>query len=119
MILFASDVPLRRLHRGVAKQKLDLFEFAATQVAEAGATATKIVRSKFSMPAHLAHRLTAYQTSLAVTPPSCRAPFFKNPSEHFPLIHAPNGGAKHPQAPCTKLAQVPFVAVRPCQTNRQ
>jgi hypothetical protein len=41
--LLASDVPFRRLHRGVAKQKLHLFEFATTQVAEAGATATKIV----------------------------------------------------------------------------
>jgi hypothetical protein len=34
-LLLASDVPFRRLHRSVAKQKLDLFEFASTSVAEA------------------------------------------------------------------------------------
>src|SRR5208283_4941529 len=31
----------------------------------------------------------------------------------------PTGEAKHPQGPCTKPAQVPFVAARPCQPNRQ
>jgi hypothetical protein len=42
-ILRASDIPFRRLHRSVAKQKLDLFEFASTSMAEARATATKIM----------------------------------------------------------------------------
>jgi hypothetical protein len=32
-LLFASDVPLRCLHRSVAKQKLNLFEFASTAMA--------------------------------------------------------------------------------------
>ncbi len=44
-LLFASDVPLRCLHRSVAKQKLNLFEFASTTMAEPGASATKIVGS--------------------------------------------------------------------------
>jgi hypothetical protein len=42
-VLLASDVPFCRLYRGVPKQKLDLFEFASTSVAEARAAATKIV----------------------------------------------------------------------------
>jgi transposase InsO family protein len=33
--LLATDVPFRRLLRGVAKKKLNLFEFATTYVAEA------------------------------------------------------------------------------------
>ncbi len=36
-LLLASDVPFRRLYRSVTKQKLDLFEFASTSMAEAGA----------------------------------------------------------------------------------
>jgi hypothetical protein len=42
-LLFASDVSLRCLDRSVAKQKLNLFEFASTTMAEPGASATKIV----------------------------------------------------------------------------
>src|SRR6266403_1940816 len=34
-LLFASDVPLRGLHRSVAKEKLNLFQFASTTMAEA------------------------------------------------------------------------------------
>ena len=36
-LLFASEVALRRLDRDVAKQKVDLIQFAAREVAEAGA----------------------------------------------------------------------------------
>jgi hypothetical protein len=35
--------PFRRLHRSTAEHKLDLFEFSSISMAEAGATATKIV----------------------------------------------------------------------------
>jgi hypothetical protein len=42
-LLFASDVPFRCLHRSVAKQKLNLFQFASTTVAQAGASAAKVV----------------------------------------------------------------------------
>ena len=35
--LLASDVPFRRLHQGVAKEKLNLLQFASTSMAEAGA----------------------------------------------------------------------------------
>jgi|SRR5882724_4845138 len=34
-LLFASDVPLRGLHRSVAKEKLNLFQFASTTMAQA------------------------------------------------------------------------------------
>jgi hypothetical protein len=43
-LLFASDVPLRCLHRSVAKQKLNLFQFASQAVAKAAASAAKVVR---------------------------------------------------------------------------
>jgi hypothetical protein len=42
-LLFASDVPFRCLNTGVAKQKLNLFEFASTTMAQAGAGAAQIV----------------------------------------------------------------------------
>jgi hypothetical protein len=41
--LLASDVPFRCLHRGVAKEKLNLFQFASTAMAQTGASAAKIV----------------------------------------------------------------------------
>jgi hypothetical protein len=42
-LVFASDVPLRGLHRSVAKEKLNLFQFASTTMAKARASAAKIV----------------------------------------------------------------------------
>jgi hypothetical protein len=42
-LLFASDVPVGCLDRSVAKQKLNLFEFASTTMTQAGAGAAQIV----------------------------------------------------------------------------
>jgi hypothetical protein len=42
-LLFASDVPFRGLNRGVAKEKLNLFQFASTTMTQAGASAAKIM----------------------------------------------------------------------------
>lgn len=42
-LLFASDVPLRRLHRSVAKQQLNLFQLASTDMAKPGTCATQVV----------------------------------------------------------------------------
>ncbi len=42
--------------------------------------------ARLSMLARLAHRSTAYQTTLAVTPASCRAPFFKTRLNTVPLL---------------------------------
>jgi hypothetical protein len=42
-LLFASDVPLRGLHRSVIEEKLNLFQFASTTIAQARASAAKIV----------------------------------------------------------------------------
>ena len=47
-----------RLHRSAAEQKLDLFEFSSIFMAEAGATATKIVGCQIVYAARLAYRLT-------------------------------------------------------------
>jgi hypothetical protein len=43
-LLFAADVPFRCLYKGVAKQKLNLFQFSSTTMAQAGASATKVMR---------------------------------------------------------------------------
>jgi hypothetical protein len=45
-LLFAADVPFRCLHGGVAKQKLNLFQFSSPTMAQAGASATKVMRCK-------------------------------------------------------------------------
>jgi hypothetical protein len=42
-LLFAPDVSLRGLDRGVPKQKPNLFEFAAAIMAESGTGATQVV----------------------------------------------------------------------------
>jgi hypothetical protein len=45
-VLLASDVTFCRLYRGVAKQKLDLFEFASTFVAKARAQLRRSCRMR-------------------------------------------------------------------------
>ena len=82
--LLASDVPLRRSHRIVAKQKLDLFEFASWR--RRAQLRRRSWGDTLFMPARLAHRLTGYQTTLAITPASCRAPFFKTRLNTFPSL---------------------------------
>jgi hypothetical protein len=46
--------------------------------------ATKIMRCQIRDAGPLGTPLTADQTTLAVTPPSCRAPFFKTRLNTFP-----------------------------------
>jgi hypothetical protein len=43
-LLFASEVALSRLDGDVAEQELNLIEFAAREVAQAGAGAAEVVR---------------------------------------------------------------------------
>lgn len=45
-LLPTSDVPFGCLHRRVAQEKLNLFEFSPSAMAEAGACTTKIVGRK-------------------------------------------------------------------------
>jgi hypothetical protein len=42
-LLLAANVPLCRLHRSVAEQKLNLFQLSSASVAKAGAAAPQIV----------------------------------------------------------------------------
>ena len=55
--LLASEVPLGGLDGDMAKQKLDLIQFTAGEMAEPRAGAPKIVRSKSLMPAREAASL--------------------------------------------------------------
>ena len=72
----------------MAKQKLNLFEFAAATMAEAGASATKIVGCQVGyagLTGASLHRIPDYV--------GCHASFlsrspFQNPSKNFPLAHA-------------------------------
>ncbi|WP_433965504.1 hypothetical protein [Tunturiibacter gelidiferens] len=61
----------------MTEEKLNLFEFASGLMAEAGASATKIVGCQMVNADSLAYRFTAYQTTSVVTPSSCRVPFFE------------------------------------------
>ena len=84
--LFAPDVALSCLDRSVAKQKLNLFQFASTTMAEPSASATKIVGGQMVYAGPPAHRFTAYQTTLAVTQASWRSPFFKTRLNTLPSL---------------------------------
>ena len=52
----------------MAEQELDLFEFAARNMAEASAGALKSWGAIFSMPTLFAKSRTTYQTAFSVTP---------------------------------------------------
>ena len=52
-LLFASDVPLRGLHRSVPKEKLNLFHFASPTIAQARASVSKIVGCQISYAGRL------------------------------------------------------------------
>lgn len=45
--LFASEILLGRLNRNVPEKELNLFEFTASRMAEAGTSAAEIVRGWF------------------------------------------------------------------------
>jgi hypothetical protein len=70
-LLFASDVPLRGLHRSVTEEKLNLFQFASTTMAQARASAAKIVGCQIAyagLPGAPLHRVPDYV--------GCHASFF-------------------------------------------
>ena len=87
-ILFASDVPLGCLHRSVANQKLNLFQFASTAMAKPGACATEIVGRQIvyaGLSGAPLHCVPDYV--------GCHARFLshsslQNPPEYFPLTHS-------------------------------
>src|SRR5258706_16475300 len=87
-LLFASDVPLRGLHRSVTEEKLNLFQFASTTMAQARASAAKIVGCQIAyagLPGASLHRVPDYV--------SCHASFLshsplQNPPEYFSLAHS-------------------------------
>jgi len=90
-LLFAADVPFRGLHGGVAKQKLNLFQFSSPTMAQAGASATKVMRCKIGYASLTGHRFTAYQTTLAVTPGFLSRPPLQNPPKYLSLDNSRQG----------------------------
>jgi hypothetical protein len=87
-VLSASDVPFGRLHRRVTKEELNLFEFASSLMAEAGASATKIVGCQMvnadSFGVSL-HGIPDYVGWHSFVLPS---PMLRNSSEHLAFSHS-------------------------------
>jgi len=80
-VLPASDVLFGRLHGGVTKEKLNLFEFPSSTMTEAGAGATKIVgRETFNADSLgiLFHRIPDYVACHSCILPS---PILRNSPE--------------------------------------
>jgi hypothetical protein len=87
-LLFASDVPLRGLHRSVPEEKLNLFQLASTTMAEARARSAKIVGCEIAyagLPGAPLHRVPDYvgcHTSFLSYSP------LQNPPEYLSLSHS-------------------------------
>jgi hypothetical protein len=65
-ILFRTQIALRRLHRCMAEQQLDLLQFAAGRPAQLGAGAARIVRRIPGTPATSAYRPRNCQTTFSL-----------------------------------------------------
>jgi hypothetical protein len=72
----------------VAKQKLDLFEFASACMAEAGATATKIVGCQIVYAGPLGAPFDRIPDYVGCHASILSRSILQNPSEHFPLADA-------------------------------
>jgi hypothetical protein len=74
----------------VAKQKLDLFEFASTStsMAKAGATATKIVGCQIVYAGPLGTPFDRIPDYVGCYVSILSRSILQNPSEHFSLAHA-------------------------------
>jgi hypothetical protein len=87
-LLFAPDVSLRCLDRGVPKQEPNLFEFAAAIMAESGTGAPKVVRCQIGysgLPGTPLDRIPDYVRRHARFLPLSQ---FRNSSEYSPFAHA-------------------------------
>jgi hypothetical protein len=72
----------------VAKQKLDLFEFASASMAETGATATKIVRRQILYAGLLGTPFDRIPDYVVCHSSTLSRSIPQNPSEHFARAHA-------------------------------
>jgi hypothetical protein len=72
----------------VAEQKLDLFEFASTSMAEAGTTATKIVRCKILYASPLGTPFDRIPDYVGCHASILSLSILQNPSKGFSLAHA-------------------------------
>ena len=71
----------------MAKQKLDLFEFASTTVAEARAAATKIVGRQIAYADTLGAAFDRIPNYVGCHSSILSRSILQNPPEHLPLIH--------------------------------
>ena len=102
----------------MAKQKLDLFEFASTSMAEAGATATKIVGCQIGYAGPLGTPFDLIPDHVGCHASILSRTILQNPSEHFPLAHSRTAEPNIHKL-LARPAQAPLVAVHPCQPNRR
>jgi hypothetical protein len=72
----------------MAEQKLNLFEFASTSMADARAAATKIVRCQIAYAGLLGATFDRIPDYVGSHPSILSRSILQNPSEHFPIVHA-------------------------------
>jgi hypothetical protein len=72
----------------MAEQKLNLFEFASTSMADVRATATKIVRCQIAYAGQLGATFDRIPDYVGCHPSVLSRSILQNPSEHFPIVHA-------------------------------
>jgi hypothetical protein len=75
------------LDRGVSKQKLNLFEFAAAIMAESGTSATKIVRRQIGYASLTGTPLDRIPDYVGCDAGVLSLSLLRNLSEYFPLAH--------------------------------
>src|SRR5258708_35890310 len=84
-VCFRCTAPWSAKKRGQGETE-SLFQFASTTMAQGAQVRRRSWGARLLMPACRAHRFTAYQTTLAVTPASCRIPPFKTRLNTFPSL---------------------------------
>jgi hypothetical protein len=87
-LLPASDVPFGRLHRRMTKEKLNLFEFASGLMAEAGASATKIVGCQMVNADSFGVSLHGIPDHVTCDSSILPSPILRNSSEHLAFSHS-------------------------------
>jgi len=84
----APDVPFSRIHGRVTKEKLNLLEFATSLMAEAGASATKIVGCQMVNADSFGVSLHGIPDYVSCHSFVLQSPILRNSSEHLAFSHS-------------------------------
>jgi hypothetical protein len=117
-LLSTSDVPFRRLDRGVTEQELNLFELASNTGAETGTSTAKIMRYKIVNANWLGISFERDQTTSAVTPASISEPFLQTRLNTL-SFGTRESETKYQSHPCTTPELERFAAVHLYRSNQR